>query len=133
MSSIDLRRLRLRPGEVRRESVDVELEPFVLGGQRYEAHPETIPVEVEITQASGATVFDVRLEAASLQQLGFLVMARGAYVEDADERAGQLAEKSLELARTVDGVESIDDRLSVGRGPDRRSEGRGLVSVPHLR
>jgi predicted ATPase/serine/threonine protein kinase len=44
---------------------------------------------------------DVRLEAASLQQLGFLVMARGAYVEDADERAGQLAEKSLELARTV--------------------------------
>jgi non-specific serine/threonine protein kinase len=44
---------------------------------------------------------DVRLEAASLQQLGFLVMARGAYVEDADERAGQLAERSLELARTV--------------------------------
>jgi predicted ATPase len=44
---------------------------------------------------------DVRLEAASLQQLGFLVMARGAYVEDAEERAGQLAERSLELARTV--------------------------------
>jgi predicted ATPase len=44
---------------------------------------------------------DVRLEAASLQQLGFLVMARGAYLEDADERAGQLAERSLELARTV--------------------------------
>jgi tetratricopeptide (TPR) repeat protein len=44
---------------------------------------------------------DVRLEAASLQQLGFLVMARGDYVEDAQERAGQLAEKSLELARTV--------------------------------
>jgi predicted ATPase len=44
---------------------------------------------------------DVRLEAASLQQLGFLVMARGGYVEDADERAGALAERSLELARTV--------------------------------
>jgi uncharacterized protein len=63
MSSIDLRRLRLRPGEVRQEQVDVALEPFLLGGQRYEAHPETIPVEVEITQASGATVFDVRLHA----------------------------------------------------------------------
>jgi predicted ATPase len=44
---------------------------------------------------------DVRLEAASLQQLGYLVMARVADVEDADERAGQLAERSLELARTV--------------------------------
>jgi predicted ATPase len=44
---------------------------------------------------------DVRLEAASLQQLGFLVMARGEYVEDAELRAGQLAEKSLELARAV--------------------------------
>jgi predicted ATPase/tRNA A-37 threonylcarbamoyl transferase component Bud32 len=44
---------------------------------------------------------DIRLEAASLQQLGFLVMARGEYVDDAEERAGQLAEKSLELARAV--------------------------------
>ena len=39
MSSIDLRRLRLRPGEVRQERVDVELDPFVLGGQRYEGSP----------------------------------------------------------------------------------------------
>jgi predicted ATPase/serine/threonine protein kinase len=44
---------------------------------------------------------DVRLEAASLQQLGYLVMARGGYVEDSEERAGQLAQRSLELARTV--------------------------------
>ena len=44
---------------------------------------------------------DIRLEAASLQQLGFLVMARGEYVDDAEERAGQLADKSLELARAV--------------------------------
>ena len=61
MSTIDLRRLRLRPGEVRHERVDVELEPFLLGGQRYEAHPATAPVDVEINQASGATVFDLRL------------------------------------------------------------------------
>jgi uncharacterized protein len=63
MSTIDLRRLGLRPGEVRRERLDVELEPFQLGGQRYEGHPETLPVDVEITQASGATVFDLRLQA----------------------------------------------------------------------
>ena len=63
VSTIDLRRLRLRPGEVRREHVEVELDPFLLGGQRYEAHPRTLPVDVEITQASGATVFDLRLHA----------------------------------------------------------------------
>jgi uncharacterized protein len=63
MIHIDLRRLRLRPGEVGQERVDVELEPFVLGGQRYEGGPETVPVDVQITQASGATVFDLRLRA----------------------------------------------------------------------
>ena len=41
----------------------MELDPFLLGGQRYEGHPTTTPVDVEITQASGATVFDLRLEA----------------------------------------------------------------------
>jgi uncharacterized protein len=63
VGSIDLRRLRLRSGEVRQEQVDVELDPFLLGGQRYEGHPATAPVAVQITQASGATVFDLRLHA----------------------------------------------------------------------
>jgi uncharacterized protein len=63
VNAIDLRRLHLRPGEVRRERVEVELEPFLLGGQRYEAHPESLPVDVQITQASGARVFDLRLHA----------------------------------------------------------------------
>lgn len=60
MTTVDLRTLRLRPGEVRREQRDVELEPFVLGGQRYEASPAAVPVELQLSQASGATVFDVR-------------------------------------------------------------------------
>lgn len=63
MTTIDLRRLRLRAGEVRRERIDVELEPFLLGGQRYEASPTTVPVDLEISQASGATVFDLRFHA----------------------------------------------------------------------
>lgn len=63
MTTVDLRTLRLRPGEVRRETYDVELEPFVLGGQRYDGLPSTIPVELELSQASGATVFELRLEA----------------------------------------------------------------------
>ncbi|MFO7589639.1 MAG: DUF177 domain-containing protein [Acidimicrobiia bacterium] len=63
MESFDLRRLFLRPGEVRREHVDVELEPFLLGGQRYEVSPALVPVVLDITRASGATIFDIHLDA----------------------------------------------------------------------
>ena len=81
VTSLDLRTLRLRPGEVRQQTLDVVLEPFVLGGQRYEAVPATIPVALEISQASGATVFDMQLEAhltgACMRCLGFAeVVAR---------------------------------------------------------
>jgi len=92
MTTLDLRALRLRPGEVRRETLDVELEPFVLGGQRYEAVPATIPVELEISQAFGATVFDLGLRlhvsGACMRCLGFAgldreVSAREFYDPDA--------------------------------------------------
>jgi len=63
VAAIDLRRLRLRPGEARRLELDVELEPFVLGGQRYEALPATVPATVDVTLATGATVFDLALHA----------------------------------------------------------------------
>jgi uncharacterized protein len=80
VTTLDLRTLRLRPGEVRKETIEVELEPFVLGGQRYEATPSTVPVELEISQASGATVFDMRLAAhlsgACMRCLGFAEVAR---------------------------------------------------------
>ena len=80
MTTLDLRTLRLRPGEVRRETLEVEADPFVLGGQRYESTPATIPVELEISQASGATVFDVRLRAhlsgACMRCLGFAELER---------------------------------------------------------
>ena len=75
VTTVDLRTLRLRPGEVRRETLDVELEPFVLGGQRYEATPGMIPVDLEIAQASGAMVFDmhlaVHLSGVCMRCLGF--------------------------------------------------------------
>jgi uncharacterized protein len=80
VTSVDLRTLRLRPGEVRTETIDVGLEPFVLGGQRYDAVPASIPVELEIAQASGATVFDMRLQAhlsgACMRCLGFAEVSR---------------------------------------------------------
>jgi uncharacterized protein len=63
VATIDLRRLRLRPGEVRDEGLELEFEPFVLGGQRYELSPPRLPVDLRISQASGATVFELRLQA----------------------------------------------------------------------
>jgi len=62
-TTLDLRRLHLRHGEVRHERLDVELEPFFLGGQRYEVTPATVPAELDISQPSGATVFDLGLHA----------------------------------------------------------------------
>jgi uncharacterized protein len=63
MTTLDLRSLRLRPGEVRKEALDVEFEPVVLGGLRYDVSPDRVPVTVEISQASGAMVFDLRFSA----------------------------------------------------------------------
>jgi len=60
-AAFDFRRLRLRPGEIRRERLDVDLEPFLLGGQGYHASPATVPVELEIAQPSGALLFDLHL------------------------------------------------------------------------
>jgi len=63
VNTVDLRRLRVRPGEARDLQLDVELEPFVLAGQRYELVPAPLPVELRVSQASGATVFDLRFRA----------------------------------------------------------------------
>lgn len=44
---------------------------------------------------------DVRLEAQSLQQIGWIVMTRGKYETSHDERAVELAHKALELAEQI--------------------------------
>ena len=99
MSSIDLRRLGLRPGEVRHERVEVALDPFLLGGQRYEAHPETVPVDVQITQASGATVFDLRLHARlagpCMRCLGFAEVEVDAKAREFYDPSAPLSRRSL--------------------------------------
>jgi DUF177 domain-containing protein len=63
MTSFSLRSVKLRSGEEYRDEVEVEVEPFALGGQRYIAVPERIPAELEITRASTGTLFELRLSA----------------------------------------------------------------------
>jgi DUF177 domain-containing protein len=114
VTTVDLRTLRLKPGEVRSETLDVEVDPFMLGGQRYEATPATIPVELEISQPSGATVFDLQLHAhlsgACMRCLGFAevdrpVTAREFFDPDApvsdDLHSDYVVNHHLQLSRWV--------------------------------
>jgi uncharacterized protein len=67
MKSFNLRQLRLRSGEQYRDEVELDLEPFELGGERYLPVPGTVPAELEITKAATGTVF----------QLGFTARLHG--------------------------------------------------------
>jgi uncharacterized protein len=63
MTTLDLRRIKLRSGEQYRDAQEIELEPFELGGQRYLPVPGTVPAELTITRASTGTVFELRFDA----------------------------------------------------------------------
>lgn len=59
MRSFNLRQVKLRPGEESRDEVELELEPFALGGERYLPVPENVPAELAISRATTGTVFDL--------------------------------------------------------------------------
>jgi uncharacterized protein len=60
MRSFNLRQARLRSGEEYRDEIDLELDPFELGGERYIPVPEKVPAELAITKATTGTVFELR-------------------------------------------------------------------------
>jgi uncharacterized protein len=59
MTHLDLRSIRLRSGEELRDEREVELQPLVLGGQRYVPVPEKVPAELVVTRATTGTVFEL--------------------------------------------------------------------------
>jgi uncharacterized protein len=59
MTRYPLRRLRLRSGDERTEAVEIELEPFDLGGQRYLPVPQEVEAGLTLVQAT--TGLDLRL------------------------------------------------------------------------
>ena len=61
MTTFDLRSVKLRTGEQHRESVEVQLEPLVLGGQAYLPQPDPTPAELTVTRASTGTVLELEL------------------------------------------------------------------------
>jgi uncharacterized protein len=92
MTTIDLRRLRLRRAEVRHENLDLEVEPFHLAGQRYEPVPSVVPAEIEIADASGPLVlrlrFETRLSGPCMRCLGHAEVVVDASAREAHELDG---------------------------------------------
>ncbi len=60
MTTLDLRKYRLRSGESLRDEQEVEIAPIELGGQRYIVVPENVPAELTVTRASTGTVYELR-------------------------------------------------------------------------
>lgn len=62
MTTFDLRKLRLRPGDQARERVEIDLEPLVLAGQEYEPSPNPAAAELTVTRASSGTVLELAFD-----------------------------------------------------------------------
>jgi DUF177 domain-containing protein len=63
VTTLSLRQIRLRSGEEYRDTKDVELGSFELGGQRYLPVPGAVPADLTITRASTGTVFELSFSA----------------------------------------------------------------------
>ena len=110
MTRFPLRRLRLRAGEEHREVVQIELEPFDLGGQRYLTVPQETEASLTVGQTTGGLdlrlSFDVRLHGPCMRcladaALGVHVDAREYHAVDPgapeELRSDYVADDQLEL------------------------------------
>jgi len=59
MRSFNLRQVKLRSGQEYRDEIELEQEPFELGGERYLPVPDRVPAELAITRASTGTLFEL--------------------------------------------------------------------------
>ena len=107
----DLRQLRLRPGEVRRESIDVDVEPFLLGGQQYDASPSTVPVALEIAEPSGAMLLDLW---AHVHLVGPCMRCLGHAEVGIDATAREFHDSDAPAGDDLRSDYVKDDRLQVG-------------------
>jgi uncharacterized protein len=63
VTTFSLRNVRLRSGEQLHETVDVHLEPLLLGGQEYAPVPAEVPAELTITKATTGSVYQLSFRA----------------------------------------------------------------------
>ncbi len=111
MTRFPLRRLRLRSGDEHRDAVEIELEPFDLGGQRYLPVPQAVEAELTLVQATTGLdirlAFDVRLHGPCMRCLADAVVdvsidAREYHADDAgageELRSEYVIDDQLELS-----------------------------------
>ena len=110
MRSFSLRQLKLRRGEEYRDEIQLDLEPFEFGGQRYLPVPDTVPAELAITKASTGMVF----------QLAFRARLHGPCFRCLDDAVLELPIAAREYQATnPDGVDELrtpyvdDDKLDL--------------------
>ena len=63
MTTFNLRHAKLRTGEQFHDTVEVQLEPLVLGGQEYLPVPDRVPAELTITKATTGSVYELSFRA----------------------------------------------------------------------
>jgi uncharacterized protein len=63
MTTFSLRNVKLRSGEQFRDTVTVQLEPLLLGGQEYGPVPVEVPAELTITKATSGSVYQLSFRA----------------------------------------------------------------------
>jgi DUF177 domain-containing protein len=110
MTTVDLRRLGLRPGEERSEQHEVTIAPLDLGGQRYAVLPERIPAELTVTRAANGTVLQLHFR-VELHGPCYRCLEDAALVQPIDAREYQAEEP--EGDEELESVYVEDDRLEL--------------------
>jgi uncharacterized protein len=62
MTTVDLRTLRLAPGDHRRQQVPVTVAPFTAGAQEYHAEPAEVQAHLGLTRLAGGLLFDLAFD-----------------------------------------------------------------------
>jgi uncharacterized protein len=111
MTSLDVRRLGLRPGEELTDEHEIEIAPLELGGQRYVVAPARIPARLTVNRAANGTVFHLRF-VAELHGPCYRCLEDAALVKPIDAREYQAEDPQGE--EELASVYVTDDRLDVG-------------------
>jgi uncharacterized protein len=96
---------------VRELPLATEIEPFVLAGQRYEVTPVPAPIALTVSQASGATVLELRLRA---HVSGPCMRCLGHAELDVDVSARELHDPTADPADELRSDYVADGTLDVG-------------------
>jgi uncharacterized protein len=62
MTHVDLRTLRLAPGDHQRHEVPVTIAPFTAGAQEYHAEPSEVRADLGLTRLAGGLLFDLTFD-----------------------------------------------------------------------